>query len=199
MRTLRQLGLDERTLIIFTSDNGGATHFRATDNRPLASGKGRPYEGGIRVPLLMRWPGQLRPGTVVNAPVTTVDLLPTICAAVDAEVPADLVLDGVDLLPIAASGGGLAPRALHWHYPHYWWGDRVTPYSIIRRGRWKLIRWWETGELELFDLTSDVGEETNLAESNPDMANRLADELDTWLEATGARLPEPNPDFDPDA
>jgi arylsulfatase A-like enzyme len=194
--TLAELDLDERTLIIFTSDNGGATHFRATDNRPLRSGKGRPYEGGLRVPFIVRWPGRIEAGRVSDVPISSIDVLPTVCAALGADAPDDRPIDGIDLMPLLEGRGEPAPRALFWHFPHYWWGGRQTPYSGVRDGDWKLIRWHETGDVELYDLARDPGEARDLAANEPERAPALAAKLDAWLEEVGAKRARPNPDFD---
>ena len=193
MRTLDELGLADNTLVIFTSDNGGAVHFRATDNRPLRSGKGRPYEGGIRVPLLMRWPAGLPEATVTKTPANTIDLLPTILAATNTPLPLNTRIDGIDLAPTARGTNG--DRALFWHYPHYWWGGRLTPYSIIRDGRWKLIRWYETGVDELYDLDRDPAEATDVAASNAVVVRELGARLEGWLEGVGATIPKANPAY----
>ncbi|MCP3903628.1 MAG: sulfatase [Planctomycetes bacterium] len=197
LATLDELDLARRTLVIFTSDNGGATHFRATDNRPLRSGKGRPYEGGIRVPLIVRWPGRVKAGSVSDVPVSSIDLLPTVGAAVGAELPVGHRIDGVDLGPLLAETGTLERDTLCWHYPHYWWGGRVTPYSIIRRGDWKLIRWYETGVRELFDLATDPGEASDVAPEHRALVAELDAALDRWLEETGAIRPRRRANAEP--
>jgi arylsulfatase A-like enzyme len=193
LAVLDELNLAERTIVVFTSDNGGATHFPATDNRPLRSGKGRPYEGGIRVPLIVRWPGRVAPGTTSDVPVTSVDLLPTLCAATGVTPPARASFDGVDLGPVLAGDGTLERDTLCWHYPHYWWGGRVTPYSIIRHGPWKLIRWYETGRRELYDLDADPGEATDVAPDQPALVAELDAALDAWLDANGGVRPKRRP------
>jgi arylsulfatase A-like enzyme len=195
LSTLEALGLADNTLVFFTSDNGGATHFRATDNRPLRSGKGRPYEGGIRVPLIVRWPGRIRSGTTSDTPVSTIDLLPTICSAAGAPLPPGVQIDGVGLMPLLERSGSIEREALFWHFPHYWWGGRLTPYSVARVGDWKLIRWYGGGADELYDLSADLGETRDLAAEMPQKTRELSSRLESWLKETGARLPRINPDY----
>jgi arylsulfatase A-like enzyme len=195
LETLEELGVADNTLIVFTSDNGGATHFRATDNRPLRSGKGRPYEGGIRVPLIVRWPGRVEAGSMISTPVSTIDLLPTICAATGAPPPAGRRLDGVSLMPLVEQSGRIDRETLFWHFPHYWWGGRLTPYSVVRHGDWKLIRWYGNGADELYDLGADLGETADLAAGMPERSRELGSMLDAWLAETGAKLPRPNPGY----
>ncbi|UCD76676.1 MAG: sulfatase [Phycisphaerales bacterium] len=202
LKTIEELGIADNTLIIFTGDNGGATHFRATDNRPLRSGKGRPYEGGIREPFIVRWPGRVKPGTVSDVPISTIDLLPTICEAVGAEVPQDRPIDGLNLLPLMQGTGTIQREDLYWHFPHYWAGQFVRPYSIIRSGDWKLIKHYETGKVELYNLGDDIGEKNDLATAMPEKATELAAKLAAWLAGVsegGAKMPRENPDFQPAA
>lgn len=189
---LEEHKLIDNTLIIFTSDNGGATHFRATDNRPLRSGKGRPYEGGIREPFIVSWPGHIAPATICDVPISTIDLLPTICQATSTAVPNDRPMDGVSLIPLLQQTGSLDRNELFWHFPHYWWGGRLTPYSVIRSGQWKLIRWYETGNEELYNLDHDLSETTDLASQFPAKVAELGKRLDELLVATGAKLPRKN-------
>ncbi|NOX56451.1 MAG: sulfatase [Planctomycetes bacterium] len=200
LATLDELNLAENTIVIFTSDNGGASHVRcrgipATDNSPLRLGKGFPYEGGVRVPFVFRWPGRIPAGTVCGTPICSIDLVPTICEAVGATLPKDRTIDGISLLPLLTQSGSIDRQALYWHFPHYWWGTNVRPYSIIRDGDWKLIRHYETGRIELYNLANDLGETNDMAESRPDLVRRLSAKLDGWLTSVGAKLPKPNPDY----
>ena len=195
LATLEELGLDDDTLIIFTSDNGGLDNKdNPTDNAPLRSGKGYAYEGGIRVPLLIRWPGTIPAGKVSDTPVSSIDLFPTILDSADVALPDDRPIDGLTLLSHLKSGGETAVERddLFWHFPHY--RHAPGPYSIIRRDHWKLIKFWE-GTYELFDLENDLGETTNLADQMPDKVKELDAALLERLEADGARLPKPNPDY----
>ena len=188
-QTLAELNLTEETIVWFTSDNGGLDNgANPTENLPLRAGKGYPYEGGIRVPNLVAWPGKI-PGGETATPFCSIDILPTVAEFVGAEVEQEI--DGVSFAGHLTSGGqtSIAARPLIWHFPHYR-GD-VTPYSIIRRGNWKLIHFYE-GVDELFDLASDPGELNNVAEANQDLVAELAAELQEELDAMGAKLPRRN-------
>ena len=193
IKTIGELNLTGKTMILFTSDNGGASHFPATDNTPLRKGKGFPYEGGIRVPLIFSWPGVVNPGSVCHEPVISMDFLPTICEAAQIEQPKDREIDGLSLMPLLKQSGTLDRQTLYWHFPHYWWGTNVQPYSIIRDGEWKLIRYYQTGKSELFNLTDDLSETKNLAGQMPEKVKELNDKLSVWLTKTGAKMPEKNP------
>lgn len=195
LATLEDLRIDRETLVIFTSDNGGLDHNGSpTENAPLRSGKGYAYEGGIRVPFLVRWPGVIPAGKVSDVPVCSIDLFPTILEAAGAHPPEDRVIDGLSILDHLKSGGAseIARDELLWHFPHY--RHAPGPYSIIRKGDHKLIKFW-AGPHELFDLSKDLGEERNLAAEMPDKVRELEALLLQRLEATEARLPRRNPDF----
>jgi len=194
---LDELNLAENTIVFFTSDNGGL--LGVTSNAPLRSGKGYPYEGGIREPVIVRWPKVIKPGTVSREPVTSVDYFPTICEAAGVPLPRDRDIDGVSLLAHLKSNGAkkLDREALFWHFPHYR-GD-VLPYSIVRAGDWKLIKRYEGKTSELFNLKDDLSEETDLSEKMPERVRGLDAKLSKWLRATGAKMPRQNPDYDPDA
>ncbi|MEW4487784.1 sulfatase [Thalassoglobus sp. JC818] len=189
---LEKLGLTDRTLVIFTSDNGGL--IGPTNNAPLRSGKGYAYEGGIRVPLIMKWPGVIPAQTTSDEPVMSIDLLPTIAAATGATLPSDRTIDGESLLSLVQSGGeeGLEERVLTWHFPHY--RHAPGPYSIIRSGDWKLIR-WDEGPVELYNLDEDLGETKNLSDKLPELRVELNAKLDAELKAQGAKIPVPNPNY----
>ncbi len=195
METLETLGLTRTTLVIFTSDNGGLDP-SSTDNAPLRSGKGYPYEGGIRVPQIMRWPGRIPAGAETAVPVSSVDFFPTICEAAGVELQADRAVDGVSLVPLWRPGVSHARDALFWHFPHYR-GDDVVPYSIVRAGDWKLIKRYEGPTFELFNLAEDLGETMDLAAERPEIVAALDKRLGAWLADTGARMPRANPDYRP--
>ena len=188
MKTLDELKIADRTMIIFTSDNGGLQG--PTNNQPLRSGKGYAYEGGIRVPLIVRWPGVVKPGSESSVPVTSVDLFPTIVKAAGRDLPNDRAIDGEDLKPVLTGSGKLDRTAIYWHFPHY--RHAPGPYSIIRDGDWKLIKWYE-GPTALFNLKDDLGEKNNLAEQAPDQVNKLDAKLMAHLKEIGAKIPIPNP------
>jgi arylsulfatase A len=196
-RKLDELHLAEHTLIIFTSDNGGAVHFGqppATSNAPLRMGKGYAYEGGLRVPLLIKMPGLTRAGSVCNTPVITMDFFPTLLELAGADKSAaSTAVDGVSLVPLLRGKTQLPRAELFWHYPHYWNGGKVSPYSVARVGDWKLIRFYETGREELYNLKADLTEAHDLAESNPAKRKELSERLDVWLKEVGAQMPLPKP------
>jgi arylsulfatase A-like enzyme len=194
---LDELGLRDNTLVIFTSDNGGLSTSEGwpTSNLPLRAGKGWIYEGGIREPLLIRWPAVIQPRTVSREPVSSPDFFPTLVEVAEVRSPQNQLLDGVSLMPIFR-GGSLPERALFWHYPHY--GNQGgAPSAAIRRGDWKLIEWMEDQRVELFHLASDLGEEIDLYREQPRRADELRTELRAWQKEVGARFPTPNPDYDP--
>ncbi len=194
---LDELGLTDNTLVIFTSDNGGLSTSEGwpTSNLPLRGGKGWMYEGGIREPLLIRWPAVAKAESVIDVPVTSPDFYPTLLDAAGIQRLSDQTLDGVSLKPLLQSGQ-LPERGLFWHYPHY--GNQGgAPAAAIRRGNWKLIEWFEDSRTELFNLAQDLGEQHNLAATEVDRVKALQKELHEWQEQVGAKLPTLNPKFDP--
>jgi arylsulfatase A-like enzyme len=197
-RKLADLGLTERTLVIVTSDNGGlcvveGPNTPATVNAPLREGKGYLYEGGLRVPLIVKWPGVARAGTLCGVPVSSIDFFPTLLEACGAT--ADARPDGVSLVSLL-KGGGLTREALFWHYPHYS-NQGGRPGGAVRAGNWKLVEFYEQGRRELFDLKADPGESRNQAEARPEVVRELAAKLDAWRREVAARMPRPNPDYVP--
>jgi arylsulfatase A-like enzyme len=195
MATLKDLGLDRNTVVIFTSDNGG--FYNATSNAPLRANKGAYYEGGIRVPLLIKWPGVAKSGHVVSEPVISTDLYPTCLAAAGLPARPNQHLDGVNLRPALTGDGPLAPRSLFWHYPHYNEHPSSVPSSVIRKGEWKLIEPFDPEGIELYHLATDLGETNNLAGKETAKTAELRRELDAWRLAVGAEKMLPNPDYDP--
>lgn len=190
LETLDQTGLTERTMIVFTGDNGGLDRGgRPTENAPLRSGKGFAYEGGLRTPWIIRWPGVTEAGSVSGVPIASIDLLPTVAAAVGTRPPVDRSVDGIDLGPVLR-GGDLPERPLYWHFPHYRAGPGHDPYSVVRKGDWKLIRFHDPESMELFDLANDLGEQDDLAAIHSEKARELSELLDGLLRDAGARLPE---------
>ncbi len=189
---VERLAIADHTLVIFTSDNGGWDG--ATDNRPLRSGKGDLYEGGLRVPLIVRWPDVIapgkpvEPGAVIDAPVIGMDLAATILDAAGTMPEAGERLDGVTLRPLF-EGRKLDRERLFFHYPHFAWHKSNRPGGAVRAGRYKLIRCYDDNSVELFDLSADIGEEQNLVAAQPELAARLDRELGRWLQETQAQLP----------
>ncbi|MFA6546275.1 MAG: sulfatase [Limisphaerales bacterium] len=187
--TIDRLGLAERTVIVFTSDNGGEAHY--TSNAPLRSGKGHAYEGGVRVPYIVRWPGVIRAGSTSAQPINSIDLLPTLAELAGVALPADRPVDGVSLVAHLRSSGKqpLAPRPLYWHFPHYRLGG-PGPYSIVRSGDWKLIKYWDGPKHELYNLKEDEAEQHDRAGELSQKVKELDALLAAHLRTVGARLPQ---------
>ncbi|HUX59037.1 MAG TPA: sulfatase [Bacteroidales bacterium] len=184
MHTLDENNLLDNTIIMFLSDNGGL--IGPTDNSPLRSGKGYPYEGGIRIPMIVSWQGKINAGSTCDLPISTVDILPTVCALAKTPLPKNKI-DGRDISP-ALREEKIREVPLYWHFPHYRGAD-VFPYSIIRDDDWKLIKRYEGTTFELYNLKNDLSEETDLANENPEMVKKLNLKLEKWLKATHAKMP----------
>jgi len=195
--TLDELGIAANTIIIFTSDNGG--RIPTSSNVPLRAGKGSCYEGGVRVPLIVYWPGVTPAGSECATPVITMDIFPTVLTMTGLQGDEGSSLDGVSLVPLLRQSGDLVERSLFWHYPHYqhYQLEGTTPYGAIRRGDWRLIEFYDDNAIELYNLRDDVGERNNLAESSPKLVKSLREELQEWLLAVDAQLPTTNLDYDP--
>lgn len=197
MAALASAGVAENTIVIFTSDNGGL--MKSTSNAPLRAGKGSAYEGGVRVPLLAKWPGVTSPASTCAEPVISVDLFPTLLEAAGAARGSSPAIDGVSLVPLLSGKSKHLPRdAIYWHYPHYHPGG-ATPYGAIRAGDWRLVEFYEDMHVELYNLADDVGEQRDLAEARPEKARELRERLHAWRSAVGAQMPTENPDYDPAA
>jgi len=198
---ISELGIAESTVIIFFSDNGGYINKykkkTVTNNYPLRSGKGSLYEGGTRAPLIVRWPGVTKAGSVCRQPVSSIDFYPTILGitglAGDPKHNADM--DGLSLVPHLKNNpaANLKRDVLYWHYPHYY--PTTSPVSSIRQGDWKLLEYLEDKRIELYNLRKDIGEENNLAERMPEKAEELRKRLDAWRKAVAAQMPTPNPKY----
>jgi len=200
MKTLDRLKLSDNTILIFFSDNGGRGGYDflghagndITSNAPLKSGKGSFYEGGIRVPLIVRWPKKIKPSTTCAEPVIGIDFYPTFLEAAGLEKPKGYSLDGLSLMPLFENPvGSLKRDAMYWHFPGYpnakW---RTSPVSVIRSGPWKLMKFYETNRLELYHLEADIGETHNLAEKHPDRRDMLHKRLSMWLQKNDAPMPK---------
>ncbi len=223
LKKIKELGLEENTLLVFTSDNGGTGR---TSQEPLRGAKGCYYEGGIREPFIVRWPGVTKPGSKCDVPVINEDLFPTFLAAAGIPVPANKVLDGESLLPLLKGDGALQRQAIFWHFPGYLDGPvlrgreldvrtgfRTRPVTVIHKGDWKLHLYHEEWQLdggreklatnkavELYNLAEDIGERNNLADTKPAKRDELLDDLLAWLKATDALLPtKPNPAYNSSA
>jgi arylsulfatase A-like enzyme len=203
MQTLKQLDLERDTLVLFTSDNGGAFNF--TKQWPLRAGKGSYYEGGIREPMIVRWIGRTKAGQTCDVPVSGIDFSPTFLAAAGIEKPQDKLLDGVNLMPLIKGAKTIDERPLFWHFPIYLQGGnvesqdpkfRTRPGSAIRYGDWKLIEYFEEGVLELYNLKDDISEKKNMAKTNPQKVQQLHEILKNWRKETNAPMPTKlNPEY----
>lgn len=193
LANLEKHGLSENTLVIFTGDNGGDAE---TSSGGLRKRKGYSYEGGIREPFIIKWAGKAKPGTTNDTPVIGMDIYPTLLEAAGAVRPQGQACDGISLVSLLQKGTPLERDSLYWHYPHY---HRTRPYSAIRMGNWKLIRFHEEGNLELYHLNKDPSESSDLAATFPEKAKGLAAELDLWLKSVDAQQMTPNPGYDPNA
>ena len=205
MEKLDELGLAENTVVFFFSDNGG--HANMTSMAPLRGSKGMLYEGGIRVPMIVRWPDVAMARSACDVPVIGVDFYPTILEMAGVPKPSEHVLDGLSIVPLLRGKGRFKRDAIFWHFPAYlepynerqqpW---RTTPAGAARQRDFKLIEFFEDGRLELYNLKNDIGERNNLAEKMPDKAEELHQLLVDWRESVGAPVPtERNPKYDPDA
>ncbi|MBI1356677.1 MAG: sulfatase-like hydrolase/transferase [Acidobacteria bacterium] len=199
---LERMGVADRTVILLAGDNGGLDQKgtgRPTENSPLREGKGSAYEGGVRVPTVIHWPGVTQPGALSQEPVITVDLYPTVLdiAGVEGDPAHNAEVDGVSLTPLLRDpSASLDREALYWHYPHYHNGG-ATPHSAIRAGDWRLVEFYEDGHAELYNLAEDVGETKDLAAAMPDKTAELQAKLHAWREKVGAQPPVPNPNYQP--
>lgn len=211
---LHDLDLADHTIVLFTSDNGGRG-LDISDNAPLRGDKGNLYEGGIREPLIVRWPGVTTPGSVCTVPVISTDFYPTLLDMAGLPLRPEQHLDGVSIASLCRGAAELDRKDLFWHHPHY--STTAVPASAIRQGDWKLVKFYsdyqrvwlhdaqgggkvvETRDpalLQLYNLQEDIGEQNNLASKLPDKADELHKQLLDHLQRTEARLPTRNPDHD---
>jgi arylsulfatase A-like enzyme len=192
---LKQRGLEENTVIFFMSDNGGLSTAEGspTSNLPLRGGKGWLYEGGIREPLLIKWPGATEPGSTCDHPVISTDFYPTMLDIAGLPTQPQQTLDGKSLVPLLKQTGAPDQRALYWHYPHYS-NQGGFPGGAIRQGDYKLIERYEDGRFHLYNLRDDLGEQQDLANKMPDKAHHLRQQLHAWYQQVDAKFLEPRPD-----
>ena len=201
LAALDETKLADRTLVVFVSDNGDL-HGR-DQLKPLRGGKAEIYEGGIRVPMIVRWPGRVAPGTSCHTPVCTIDLYPTFLAAAGIE-NRDAAIDGQDISPLLTGKGQFERTALFWHYPHYHRSGSLAPAGTIRAGQYKLIEWFEKsidgantpGALQLFDLGADIGEQHDLSKEKHELTAQLYQQLVEWRASVGAQMMTRNPDHE---
>lgn len=199
--TIHTEGLDDNTIVIFTSDNGGlaVTQHEPTSVMPLRAGKGWDYEGGIRVPLIIKWPGTVKGGSTCSAPVISMDFYPTILQMLGLPQRPEQTLDGRSILPLL-EGRSRLTQELFWHYPHY--SDQGgTPNSAVRDGNWKLIEWFgrTNDTVKLFDLNNDLSESHNVIRQHPERAKILLQQIQTWRTGANANMPSVNPHYHPTA
>ncbi len=197
---LESLGLESNTVVIFVSDNGGLSTLLSrrmpTSSVPLRAGKGWLYEGGIRVPMIVRWPGIVEGGQRIDDPAVSMDLYPTLLRLAGLPLMPGQHRDGVSLAPLLDASGELSRPTLYWHFPHYH-GSGNLPSGAVRVGDLKLMEWLEDGAVELYDLSSDLGEARDLAPLMPETAEQLRGALQGWRRQIGAAMPSPNPDWRP--
>jgi len=194
---LKDLGIEDNTVVCFTSDNGGLSTSEGlpTSNLPLRGGKGWTYEGGIREPYLIRWPGVTKPGGVNSDPVCSIDFLPTLLEI--AEIDFEHEVDGVSLVPILRENRPIDREALYWHYPHYS-NQGGIPSGAIRMGDWKLIERYEDGQLHLYNLKNDIGEKTDLAVMQPNRVASMKSKLHAWYKEVDAKFLQPKDPWKPE-
>lgn len=196
---LDALKLADNTIVIFTSDNGGlhvpeGSHRRITHNTPYRAGKGYVYEGGLRIPLIVRWPGHVPAGKISDSPVVNTDWVPTLMEL--AGLPEPRGLDGVSLAMLLLGRAEVPQRDLFWHFPHYT-NQGSRPTGAMRRGNWMLLEFYDDETAELYDLVADLHEARNVAAQNPEQLKRMRTALAAWRLQMNAQTNRPNPDFDP--
>ncbi|HOF40487.1 MAG TPA: sulfatase [Candidatus Hydrogenedentes bacterium] len=193
---LDTLGLADNTIVIFTSDNGGLTtdggYDAPTSSGPLRAGKGFCYEGGIRVPQIIRVPGRTAAGSVCDVPVASADFYPTLLELSGIALPDDEPRDGMSFASLLGGGPSPEREALFWHYPHYH-GACWRPGAAVRAGDWKLVEFYEDERAELYNLRDDLGEQHDLSAAMPEKTRELREKLHAWQRRVGAQMPVPNP------
>jgi len=209
MSLLKDLAIDKKTLVFFCSDNGAARRWDGIfDSSGVLRGhKTELYEGGVRVPLIVRWPSKIQPGSICDVPVMGIDFYPTMLALAGAPKPSGQVLDGESIVPLLTRSGKLRRKAIFWHFPAYleanygWKGIwRTTPAGAVRQGNWKLIEYFEDGTLELYNLKEDIAEQNNLAQEIPEKTAQLHVLLENWRRSVEAAVPtELNPEYNPES
>ncbi|MCX5675381.1 MAG: sulfatase, partial [Planctomycetota bacterium] len=194
LEKLKSLGLEDRTVVIFMSDNGGLSTAEGTptSNVPLRGGKGWLYEGGIREPLIIKWPGVTQPGSTCDVPVTSTDFYPTLLEIAGLPLRPEQHVDGVSIVPLLKGGKSLPRQAIYWHYPHYS-NQGGGPSGAVRAGDLKLIEFYEDNHVELYNVKEDLGEKNDLAAPMPEKAKELRERLARWRQDVGARMLTPAP------
>jgi len=190
---LQDLNIADQTIVVFMSDNGGL--LGKTNNAPLRGGKGRAYEGGIREPMIIKWPRVAEAGSVCSEPVISTDFYPTILEMAGIPPKPRQHVDGVSLGPLLRQKGSLNRDAIYWHYPHYHPQNPYGPFGAVRKGDWKLIEYYEDMNVELYNLADDLSEQTDLAQVEPAKRDELRNLLRNWRQSVNAQMPTPNPDY----
>ena len=193
---LDELGIADNTILIFMSDNGGlaTAEGQPTCNLPLRGGKGWLYEGGIREPMIVKWPGAVKAGSTCDAPVISTDFYPTMLEMAGLPLKPQQHMDGESTVPLLKGAGGLRRKAIYWHYPHYS-NQGGKPGGAVRAGDFKLIESYEDNRVELYNLRADLGEQHDLAAEMPEKAGALRQMLHEWQNEVGAVMPQPNPNW----
>ena len=210
LNEIERLGLKNNTLVLFTSDNGGVC--KISKQTPYRAGKGSYFDGGIRVPLCVRWPGKVESNTKCDVPVIGIDFYPTFLAVAEVSLPKGKILDGVNLMPLLTQTGKIPDRALYWHFPVYlqaYAGKeddshdiyfRTRPGSVIKYGKWKLHQYFENNTIELYGTSRDIGERSNIASTMPEKAQELLAKLNAWRAEVHAPVPtQLNSEYNPNA
>jgi arylsulfatase A len=200
LKKLDELKIADKTIVVFFSDNGGLE--RVAKQTPLRSGKANLYEGGIREPLVVRWPGVTRPGSICSVPVISVDFFPTFLDILSLQNKATKAIDGVSIATLLKRSGQLRRKAIYWHYPHYH-SASIGPGGAVRCGDYKLIEWYDEticgpeNTFELYNLKNDIAEQNNLAKEMPQKTKELSTMLAHWRRKVNAQMMTQNPDYNP--
>lgn len=214
MAKLKELQLDDNTVIIFFADNGGMSGANfgrptrvvtadqldraySTSNLPLRGAKGWLYEGGIRVPTIVKWPGNSQPGSTCSVPIISTDFYPTVLEMLGLPLMPDQHADGVSLASLVKGEKALDREAIYWHFPHYSNHGMQSPGGAVRAGDFKLLEYYENGTVQLFNLHEDIGEQNDLAHTHPEKTDKLRSMLHAWRKSISAKMMEPNPDYVP--
>ena len=198
MDKLDALGLSENTIVILTSDNGGFNNLVVTEKPPLRENKGWLYEGGIRVPLIVRWPGKIEANSMNDTRITHVDFFPTFMELANITTEPDHILDGESILPVLKQEGTLQREAIYFHYPNYAWHAKNRLGGVIIEGDYKLLNWYDDDSVELYNIRTDISESKDLAMASPEKSQQMKRKLKKWLAQTGANMPIRNPDYLPE-
>ncbi|OXU14028.1 sulfatase [Sedimentisphaera salicampi] len=192
-----ELGISENTFVVFTSDNGG--HQPVSDNTPLREGKRWPYEGGIREPWIFKWDGVIQRGSVCEYPICSIDVLPTLCDLAGVDLPSKVDIDGVNITPLLKQQQQLPQRDLFWYFPHYIsdYTGEIAPFAVIRSGKWKMIRWYDSHKpSELYNLNADLSETNDCAGLYPEKVLEFELRIERWIMEVDAKRPLKNENYD---